>query len=67
MEGFLRRKIATADELARVASPVGLDIGAASVEEIALSILAQYVQMRAEHRARMHTPNTVLASQSPDR
>jgi len=47
-EGFLKRNIATAEELARVASPVGLDIGAASVEEIAVSILAQYVQKRAE-------------------
>jgi xanthine dehydrogenase accessory factor len=66
-EGFLKRNIATADELARVASPVGLDIGAASVEEIALSILAQYVQKRAEHRARMHTTNTILASPSLER
>ncbi len=55
-EGFLQRKIATAGELARVASPVGLDIGAASVEEIALSILAQYVQRRAEYCARKLCP-----------
>jgi len=51
-EGFLKRNIATAEEFARVASPVGLDIGAASVQEIAVSILAQYVQKRAEHAAR---------------
>ena len=49
-EGFLKRNIATEEEMARVASPVGLDIGAASVQEIAVSILAQYVQKRAEHR-----------------
>jgi xanthine dehydrogenase accessory factor len=55
-EGFLRRNIATAEELARVASPVGLDIGAGSVEEIAVSILAQYVQKRAEHCARKLSP-----------
>jgi len=48
-ESFLKRKMATAEELARVASPVGLDIGAASVQEIAVSIMAQYVQRRAEH------------------
>jgi xanthine dehydrogenase accessory factor len=48
-EGFLKRNIATAEEFARVASPVGLDIGATSVQEIAVSILAQYVQKRAEH------------------
>jgi len=47
-EGFLKRNIATAEQWDRVASPVGLDIGAVSVPEIALSILAQYVQKRAE-------------------
>jgi xanthine dehydrogenase accessory factor len=52
-EGFLKRKIATEEELARVVSPVGLDIGATSVQEIAVSILAQYVQKRAEHCVRM--------------
>jgi xanthine dehydrogenase accessory factor len=46
-EGFVKRKIATAEELARVASPVGVDIGAVSVAEIAVSIMAQYVQKRA--------------------
>jgi len=51
-ESFLKRKIATAEQLARVASPVGLDIGAASVQEIAVSILAQYVQKRAQHTGR---------------
>jgi xanthine dehydrogenase accessory factor len=55
-EGFLRRKIATAEELARVASPVGIDIGASSVQEIAVSILAQYVQKRAEHGSRILCP-----------
>jgi xanthine dehydrogenase accessory factor len=46
-EGFLKRNVATAKEFARVASPVGLDIGAVSVPEIAISIMAQYVQKRA--------------------
>jgi xanthine dehydrogenase accessory factor len=46
-EGFLKRKVATENEFARVASPVGLDIGAVSVPEIAVSIMAQYVQKRA--------------------
>jgi xanthine dehydrogenase accessory factor len=50
-EGFLKRKIATEEDLARVASPVGLEIGAVSVQEIAVSIMAQYVQRRAEHGA----------------
>jgi xanthine dehydrogenase accessory factor len=46
-EGFLKRKVATEEEFARVASPVGVDIGAVSVPEIAVSIMAQYVQKRA--------------------
>ncbi len=55
-EGFLKRQIATAEELGRVASPVGLEIGAVSVPEIAVSILAQYVQKRAEHAAKTAKP-----------
>ncbi len=38
-EGF------TADELARIHSPIGLDIGARSTAEIALSIVAQLVSL----------------------
>jgi xanthine dehydrogenase accessory factor len=55
-EGLLKRNIATAEEFARVASPVGLDISAASVQEIAVSILAQYVKKRAENVARQLCP-----------
>jgi xanthine dehydrogenase accessory factor len=47
-EHFLEEKIATEKQLARVACPVGLPIQAQSVQEIAISILAQYVQKRAE-------------------
>ena len=60
-EGFLKRNMATAEEFARVASPVGLDIGAVSVQEIAVSILAQCVQKRAEHGAR-HSSYSNLVS-----
>lgn len=48
---FIRQKVATAEELERVACPVGLDIRAQSTHEIAVSILAQYIQKRAELRA----------------
>ncbi len=48
-EGFVKRNIATAEQLDRLASPVGLDIQAATVQEIAVSILAQYIQKRAEY------------------
>jgi xanthine dehydrogenase accessory factor len=50
-EGFIKRKLATAEEFARVACPVGLPIGAVSVHEIAVSILAQYVEKRADYFA----------------
>jgi xanthine dehydrogenase accessory factor len=48
-EQFLHDKIATEEQLARVVCPVGIDIGAASVPEIAISVAAQLVQVRAEH------------------
>jgi xanthine dehydrogenase accessory factor len=48
-EGFIKRKIAVAEELAKVACPVGLPIGAISVHEIAVSIMAQFVEKRAEY------------------
>ena len=48
-EQFVRQKIADAAELDKVACPVGLDIRAQSTTEIAVSILAQYIQKRAEY------------------
>lgn len=45
---FVEEKIATAEEVARVACPVGFDILAQSVPEIAVSIMAQLIQKRAE-------------------
>jgi xanthine dehydrogenase accessory factor len=44
---FIEEKIAREEQLNRVACPVGLDIQAVSVPEIAVSILAQLVQKRA--------------------
>jgi xanthine dehydrogenase accessory factor len=60
-EGFIKKNIATAEEWARVASPVGLPIGAISVHEIAVSIMAQYLQKRAEYFAK----EPVSRQQSP--
>jgi xanthine dehydrogenase accessory factor len=48
-EQFVQENIATEEQLARVACPVGIDIDAVSVPEIALSIAAQFVQERARH------------------
>ncbi len=47
-EQFLQDGIATSEELARVACPVGLEIGSQTVPEIGISIVAQLVQRRAE-------------------
>lgn len=47
-EQFLRQKLATAEQLDRVVCPVGLPIHAIGVHEIAVSVLAQFIQRRAE-------------------
>ncbi|HEV2695787.1 MAG TPA: XdhC/CoxI family protein [Verrucomicrobiae bacterium] len=47
-EHFVRTKIATAEEMARVACPVGLKIRSQSVMEIAVDIVAQFIDKRAE-------------------
>jgi len=61
---LIRRRIveeglATAEEAARVVSPVGLDIGAESVTEIALSIMAQLIAHR--RRATLDGPSMQTA------
>jgi xanthine dehydrogenase accessory factor len=62
---FLDDQLAAAEELARIACPVGLDIAAQSVPEIAVSVLAQFIQQRAEkvygRVARGFTPVEVSA------
>ena len=45
---FREEKLATPEEIARVACPVGVDIQSQSVPEIAVSIMAQFIQKRAE-------------------
>ncbi len=44
---FLEEKIATREQLQRVACPVGIKIQSRSVEEIAVSIMAQFIERRA--------------------
>jgi len=46
-EQFLEKGWATAEEWARVHAPIGLDIQSKTVEEIAVSIAAQLVQVRS--------------------
>lgn len=50
-ERFIKQKIASGEELDKVASPVGVDIQAQSTQEIGISIMAQYIQKRAEYRS----------------
>ena len=47
-EHFIKKQIATTEEVARVACPVGIRIRSQSVMEIAVDILAQYIDKRAE-------------------
>jgi xanthine dehydrogenase accessory factor len=47
-EHFREEKIATPEQLQRVACPVGIPIKSRSVQEIAVSIMAQFIQKRAE-------------------
>ncbi len=48
-EQFVRQHIASTEEMDKVACPVGVDICAQSTQEIGVSILAQYIQKRAEY------------------
>jgi xanthine dehydrogenase accessory factor len=45
---FLETQIATPAQLARVSCPVGIKIRSQSVQEIAISIMAQFIDKRAE-------------------
>jgi xanthine dehydrogenase accessory factor len=47
-EHFIEEKIATPEQLQRVACPVGIPIKSQSVQEIAVSIMAQFIEKRAE-------------------
>ncbi|HWX20297.1 MAG TPA: XdhC family protein [Candidatus Binatia bacterium] len=48
LEHFLEEKLATPEELKRLACPVGIKIRSQTVMEIAVSILAQFIDKRAE-------------------
>jgi len=50
-EEFLRSERATAEEFDEVYAPIGLDLGAATVPEIATSIVAQLIAVRRTGRA----------------
>ncbi len=48
---FLEQGLATAEQLLRIHAPIGLDIGAISVDEIALSIAAELILARRKGTA----------------
>ncbi|PYJ97565.1 MAG: hypothetical protein DME23_14830 [Verrucomicrobia bacterium] len=61
-EQFVEDDLATAEQLEKVACPVGLDIQAVSVPEIAVSVMAQFIQKRAGMtNEQLSTPRTQLA------
>jgi xanthine dehydrogenase accessory factor len=47
-ENFISNKWGTADQLDKIHAPVGLDIGSKTVQEIAISICAQLLQVRGK-------------------
>jgi xanthine dehydrogenase accessory factor len=57
-EQFKAEGLATAEQLAQVACPVGLEIESQTVPEIAVSIMAQYVQRRAAVMSNVQGPMT---------
>lgn len=66
----LREAGVTDEELARLRSPIGLDIGARTPEEVAVSVAAEIIQQRwggstqplTETRGRVHEPARAAAS-----
>jgi xanthine dehydrogenase accessory factor len=58
LEELRARGTLSEDDVARVRTPAGLDIGAQTAEEIALSILAEIVSVR---RARQTAPQAAVA------
>ena len=47
--GVLRQNIGRAEQFDRLACPVGLEIQAVGTHEIAVSVMAQFIQKRAEY------------------
>ena len=52
----MEKQIASAEAMDRLACPVGLEIHAQGVPEIAVSVMAQFIQKRAEHLREKSAP-----------
>ncbi len=48
IDHFREEKLATPEQLSRVACPVGIPIRSQTVPEIAISIMAQFIEKRAQ-------------------
>jgi xanthine dehydrogenase accessory factor len=55
---FIEEKLASPEQLRKVACPVGIKIGSVSVTEIAVSILAQFIEKRAQSSADSLPPSS---------
>ena len=53
-EQFLKQKIASAEQFDKIACPVGVEIQAVGTHEIAVSVMAQFIQKRAEFAGVKH-------------
>ncbi len=65
MENFQDNGWATEEEIKRVHAPIGLEIGSKTVQEIAISIAAQLVQVRNQNKPAgksHHIPAIILAA-----
>jgi len=49
-DNFIKQKIATPEQFDKIACPVGVDIQAVGTQEIAVSVMAQFIQKRAALR-----------------
>lgn len=58
----LAAKGVAADALARIQAPAGLDLGAKTPEEIALSVMASIVAVRRGHTAKVEVPAPVVVA-----
>jgi len=52
-EQFLKQNIASAEQFDQLACPVGVEIQAVGTHEIAVSVMAQFIQKRAEARTEL--------------
>jgi xanthine dehydrogenase accessory factor len=64
--GYLRQRGLSEEDLARVRSPAGLDLGSLRPEEIAVAILAELVQLRAAGELRAGAPVAPPPAQAVD-